>query len=61
MYFAEFAWGYAQGKGEIKKNAFAMNSAKEMMRQMISLINADLRFPEEFDTPLLRFVSKKYH
>ena len=61
MFFAEFAWGYAQGKGEIKKNAFAMNAAKEMMHQMISLINADLKYPEEFDTPLLRFVRKKYH
>jgi multimeric flavodoxin WrbA len=61
MFFPEFAWGYAQEKGEIKKNALAMKGAKEMMRQMISLINADLKYPGEFDTPILRFVRKKYH
>ncbi len=60
MFFAEFAYGYAREKGEIKKNAFAVNIAKEMIRQMISLINADLRFPEEFDMSLHRFVRNKY-
>lgn len=60
MVFAEFAWGYAREKGEIKDNAFALNMAKEMVRQMISLINADLKFPEEFDRPLLQFVRGKY-
>jgi multimeric flavodoxin WrbA len=61
MFFAEFAWGYAQGKGEIKKNAFAINAAKEMIQQMISLIHANLKYPEEFDAPISRFVKKKYH
>jgi multimeric flavodoxin WrbA len=61
MFFAEFASGYAQGKGEIKKNAFAMHSTKEMIHQMISLKNANLKYPEEFDAPLPRFVRKKYH
>ena len=61
MFFAEFASGYAQDKGEIKKNAFAINAAKEMIRQMISLIHANLKFPEEFDAPMPRFVRKKYH
>ena len=60
MFFAEFASGYAQGKGEIKKNAFAINAAKEMIHQMISLMNANLKYPEEFDAPLPRFVRKKY-
>ena len=60
MFFAEFVSGYAQGKGEIKKNAFAMNAAKEMIHQMISLMNANLKYPEEFDAPLPRFVRKKY-
>jgi multimeric flavodoxin WrbA len=60
MFFAEFASGYAWEKGEIKKNAFAMNAAKEMVRQMISLIQANLKYPEEFDAPMPRFVKKKY-
>ena len=60
MFFAEYAMGYAHGKGEIKKNASALNMAKEMVHQMISLINADLKFPEGFDVPLPRFVRDKY-
>lgn len=60
MFFAEFAYGYAREKGEIKKNLFSVNMAKEMVRQMISLINANLKFPEEFDMPMHRFVRNKY-
>jgi multimeric flavodoxin WrbA len=60
MFFAEFAFGYAREKGEIEKNAFAVNMAKEMVNQMISLINANLKFPEEFDMPMHRFVRNKY-
>ena len=60
MFFAEFAFGYAREKGEIKKNPFAVNMAKEMVHQMISLINANLKFPEEFDMPMHRFVRSKY-
>ena len=60
MFFAEFAFGYAGEKGEIRKNLFAMNLALEMVRQMISLIRANLRYPDEFDTPLHRIVRRKY-
>jgi len=60
MFFAEFAFGYAREKGEIKNNAFAINMAKEMVHQMISFINANLKFPEEFDIPMHRFVKNKY-
>jgi len=60
MFFAEFAYGYAHEKGEIKENTFAKNIVKEMVHQMISLINANLKYPEEFDVPMPRFVRKKY-
>ena len=61
MFFAEFAQGYAAQKGDIKKNALAINMTKEMVHQMISLIQANLRYPEEFDVPLARFTMKKYN
>ena len=59
MFFAEFAYGYAYEKGAVKKNTFAKNMAKEMIHQMISLINANLKYPDEPDVPLHRFVRKK--
>jgi len=60
MFLAEFAHGYAGDKGEIKKNRYSMNMAKEMALEMISLIRANLKYPEEFDVPLNRFVRRKY-
>ena len=60
MFFAEFAWGYAAGKGEIIKNNPALNTARETARQMIFLIRANLKYPEEFDIPMPRFIRKKY-
>jgi len=60
MFFAEFASGYAPDKGAIKQNSMALNSTKEMVHQMISLIRANLKYPEEFDAPLPRFVKRKY-
>jgi multimeric flavodoxin WrbA len=60
MFFGEFASGYAREKGEIKKNAPAVNTARETARQMISLINAELKYPEEFDVVLHRHVMRKY-
>jgi hypothetical protein len=56
-----FASGYDQEKGEIKKNTLAMDAAKEKMHQMISFINAKLKYPGELDALLPRFVRKKYH
>ncbi len=60
MFFAESAHGYAFEKGEIEKNEYSMNGAKEMARQMVALIRANLKYPEEFDVPLNRFVRRKY-
>jgi multimeric flavodoxin WrbA len=60
MFFAEFASGYAREKGEIHKKTPALNMAKGMAQQMISLINADLKYPEEFDVTLPRYVMNTY-
>jgi len=60
MFFPEFASGYASAKGEIEKNAYAGHAAREMARQMIALIQSNLKYPEEFDSPLPRFVREKY-
>jgi len=61
MFFAEFTSGYARAKGEIKKSAYPVNAVKDMVHQMIGLIGANLKYPEEFHSPLLRFVRQKYN
>lgn len=59
MFATEFVWGQAREKGEIRKDLFAMNMAKEMAHQMISLISGNLQFPEKFDIPMHKIVAKK--
>lgn len=61
MFSTEPAWGYAHNKGDIKNNTQAIHMAGEMARQMVSLVQAGLTFPEEFYTPLRRYVRDKYH
>ncbi len=39
MFFPEFTWGFAREKGEIKKDTFAINMAKTMVRQMDALLS----------------------
>jgi multimeric flavodoxin WrbA len=61
MFFAESVTGYAAEKGEIKNNQPAVLAAKEMVRQMISMMTANLTYPVEYSMPLSRFVKKKYN
>ena len=60
MFFTEYSYGYAQEKGVIKENLLAINMVKEMVHQMVSLIQSNLKYPEEFDVPMIRYVRKKY-
>ena len=60
MFSSEFASGYAGEKGAIAKDHYAVNAAKEMVHQMVSLIQSDLKYPEEFSSPLPRYVRDKY-
>lgn len=60
MFSAELVEGLAAEKGTITKDKRGMKSAYEMGRQIVSLIKRQLRFPEEFDIPLYRFVKRKY-
>ncbi len=60
MFSAELVEGLAAEKGTIIKDKRGMKSANEMGRQIVSLIKQQLRFPEEFDIPLYRFVKRKY-
>ena len=59
MFFAEVASGYASEKGQIQENNQAKNSVKAMVRQVISLVEAKLKYPGQFDVPLTRLISER--
>jgi multimeric flavodoxin WrbA len=60
MFAAEFTWGYAGGKGDIKKDAHSLGMAREMIRQMRALHASGLKYPPGFEWPLHRLVREKY-
>ena len=60
MFFAETVTGFASAKGAIKENKETILSVKEMVDQMIRMIQAGLKHPEAFDLPLQRYVKKKH-
>ncbi len=60
MFFAEMVNGYASAKGAIIEDKYTILQVKELVRQMVLMIQAGLKHPEVFDLPLHRFVKKKY-
>jgi len=57
---ADHAYGFARNKGEVRKDRFAMKSAEELGKQVISLISQQFRWPEEYRRPLHRICQESY-
>ena len=60
MFPAEQAYGYAETRGEVRKDRFAMKSSKELGKQVVSLIKQQFRWPEEYRKPLYRICEDHY-
>jgi multimeric flavodoxin WrbA len=60
MFPADPVEGLAAEKGDAAKDERGMKSAYEMGRQMVMLMRQNLKFPEEFNVPLYRYIDKKY-
>ena len=57
---ADYAVGYAREKGEIRKDAFALKSAEELGKEVVSLIEQNFRWPEEYRRPVHHIYRDKY-
>jgi len=57
---ADYAVGYAREKGEIRKDTFAMESAEELGKEIVSLIKQNFRWPEEYRRPVHHILRDKY-
>jgi multimeric flavodoxin WrbA len=60
MFSTEVAYGYAREKGEIQGNFVVMKTVQEMVRQMIGLMGNNLKYADEFQIPMPRYIRKKY-
>ena len=57
---AEQAYGYAENRGEVRKDRFAMKASEELGKQVVSLIKQQFRWPEEYRKPLYRICEDNY-
>jgi multimeric flavodoxin WrbA len=60
MLQADFVFGFARGKGDIRKDNHAMKAARELGRQIVLLIEQKFIYPEEFDITLYALVKRRY-
>jgi multimeric flavodoxin WrbA len=60
MFAADFVYGFAREKGDIRKDKHAMKAAMELGKQIVSMINCRLKYPKEYDIPIYRFVKREY-
>ncbi len=60
MFAADFVYGFAREKGDIRKDKHAMQAARELGKQIVSMLNCQLRYPKEYDVPIYRFVKREY-
>lgn len=57
---ADDTTGFAREKGQIRKDAYAMKSAEELGKQVVSLIKQQFHWPEEYRKPVFRVCREKY-
>ena len=61
MVAADYVFGYANEKGEIRKDRVAMKAAWELGREMVRLVEKDFEFPAEYRGRLTTYVVRKYN
>ena len=60
MFLADFIFGFANDKGEVRKDEYAMKSSEELGKQVVALIKQQLRWPEEYRRPIHHICREKY-
>jgi len=60
MFMADYAFGFALAKGDVRKDKFAMKSSEELGKLVATMIKKQFRYPEEYDRTLYRACKEKY-
>ncbi|MFC2047675.1 flavodoxin family protein, partial [Chloroflexota bacterium] len=61
MLLADHAHGFAGGKGDIRKDRYAMKASEELGKQVVSLIKQQGHWAEEYRKPLYRICKDEYN
>jgi len=61
MISADYVRAYAEEKGKVRENQHAMKMAWELGREIVQIVNAGYRFPDEYvRCGLSKYVTEKY-
>ncbi|MFQ5826703.1 MAG: flavodoxin family protein, partial [Dehalococcoidia bacterium] len=60
MFIADFVFGYARDKGQVKRDKYAMKAARELGIKMAAMIVEQPRYPEGHNIPLRTLLQDKY-
>ncbi|MBI4295156.1 MAG: flavodoxin family protein [Chloroflexi bacterium] len=60
MFPADYTFGFAYDKGDVRKDNFAMRSSSELGKQVVALVKQQLGHPREYIKPLYRICRDTY-
>ena len=60
MFCADFTFGFGYDKGEVRNDDFGMKSSEELGKQVVAMIQQQLRYPEEYKRPIYRICRETY-
>ncbi|MFC2047010.1 flavodoxin family protein [Chloroflexota bacterium] len=60
MFPADCIWGFAQRKGDIRKDRFGMKASEELGKQVVSLIKQKLHLPKEYRRHVYRICDETH-
>ena len=58
IFAADFVYGYGRDRGEISKDRHAMQSARELGKQMVLMTGKGFKYPEPYNIAVYRYVQK---
>jgi multimeric flavodoxin WrbA len=60
MFPADWIWGFARNKGDIRRDKFAMKASEELGKQVVALIKQELHWPKEYSKHIYRICRETY-
>jgi hypothetical protein len=57
---ADYAFGFAREKGDVRQDECAMKGSEELGKQIVFLIKQRITWPEEYRRPIYRILRENY-
>ena len=57
----DHVFGFGRVAGDVKKDRHAMLSTRELSKQVVALVEKNFQFPEEWHSPIYRYITAEYN